>query len=232
MNIHVINLIKVSLRPVRAIIVSLQIATRFFLLGFARVSEIQVWITKNYEVPVPQIIKWSVLRRWGGAGTWIETGTYMGETTKMLSTIATFVYSIEPMQALAQNATKRFQATHNIAIIEGRSEIETPRLLESLNEREREDISFWLDGHFSSGSTYMGVQETPIIEELTAIAFNLPRFKSVTVLVDDVRCFNSKLSDLNGYPDVSFLSSWAEENSLTWTIEYDIFIATKNRIAN
>jgi len=199
----------------------------FLKLGYARTSEMQDWINQDFPVPTPQIIKWSVLSRWGGTGTWIETGTYHGETTKLLSTFANVVFSIEPVHSFAQKAMNKFAGFENVHILEGTSEDETPKLLEELSAFQKKDVSFWLDGHFSSGQTFRGSSDTPIREELAAISLRLPEFQRATILVDDIRCFSSKLIEFNEYPSISYLTSWAEQNGLTWTIEYDIFIATK-----
>lgn len=201
--------------------------TYFLKLGYARTSEMRDWINQDFPVPTPQIIKWSVLKRWGGTGTWIETGTYYGETTKLLSTFANVVFSIEPVHFFAQKAMNRFEGFENIHILEGASENETPKLLEELSAFQKKDVSFWLDGHFSSGQTFRGSSDTPIREELAAISLRLPELERATILVDDIRCFSSQLIEFDEYPSISYLSSWAEQNGLTWTIEYDIFIATK-----
>ena len=220
-------LLKRASRPIRNLLASLKLMIYFLKLGYARTSEMRDWINQDFPLPTPQIIKWSVLRRWGGTGTWIETGTFYGETTKLLSTFANVVFSIEPAHFFAQKAINRFASFENVHILEGASQDEVPKLLEELSAHQKLDVSFWLDGHFSSGQTFRGSSGTPIREELATIALRLPEFERATILVDDIRCFSSSLIEFNDYPSISYLSSWAEQNGLTWTIEYDIFIATK-----
>lgn len=99
-------------------------------------------------------------------------------------------------------------------------------MLRSLSVADRVDISFWLDGHFSGENTFQGPSDTPIRQELTTIGEHLSDFSRVSVLIDDVRCFNPSVSEYSNYPDISFLVDWAKSHKLFWTIEHDIFIAT------
>jgi hypothetical protein len=87
------------------------------------------------------------------------------------------------------------------------------------------DVNFWLDGHYSAGVTFQGDSDTPITQELATIATCLPGFRRVSVLVDDLRCFDPTLPDLADYPSRSFLVDWANGLGLAWHIEHDIFIA-------
>ena len=191
-------------------------------LGIA--LECKKWGDRNYDMPAPQPVKWSVLTRYGHPrGTWVETGTYMGQTTEFLSRTASHVYSIEPSAELAQAAVERFQATPNVTILQGLSEDCLPAILNDLSR----PVSFWLDGHFSSGNTFQGPSDTPIRAELAAIEPHLAQWSAVTVLVDDVRCFDPSNPSFADYPTRGWLVDWAEGNHLNWLIEHDIFIARK-----
>ena len=86
-------------------------------------------------------------------------------------------------------------------------------------------MNFWLDGHYSGGSTFRGEKDSPIKEELAAIEEALPTLDSVAVLIDDVRCFYSdEFTALNNYPSVDYLVDWARKHGLRWRIVHDIFI--------
>ena len=87
------------------------------------------------------------------------------------------------------------------------------------------DAHFWLDGHYSAGVTLRAPQETPIIDELAAIAAALPQLGRVAVMIDDLRCFAPQASEGDGYPRRSFLVDWANTYGLSWHIEHDIFVA-------
>jgi hypothetical protein len=179
------------------------------------------FINRNYELPCPNFIKNSVLLRHGFKdGIWIETGTYLGDTTEVLSQSAPMVYSIEPSEALVEKARMRFAGAKNVHILHGLSEAELPKLL-SQNALRNATVNFWLDGHYSAGITHQGPQETPIIEELQAIEQSLASLKQVAVFIDDIRCFTPN----SPYPTLDYLVNWANQHHLLWCIEYDIFVA-------
>jgi glycosyltransferase involved in cell wall biosynthesis len=167
-------------------------------------------------------VKQKVLLRNGlPDATWVETGTFMGDTTNVLSKVAKMVYSIEPEPALFSKAEQRFSNISNVKIIKGLSEEVFPKLLPTLSG----DICFWLDGHYSAGITFKGPQETPIVDELAAIGEHVRQMGRVVVMIDDVRCFDPRNPEYAAYPPVEFLVDWARRYNLTWHIERDIFIA-------
>lgn len=180
------------------------------------------WRRRRFAAPSPQFVKWACLLRNGiPGGTWVETGTYMGETTRLLARHSRMVFSIEPQPELHARASRRLRHLANVEILLGTSEQVMPGLL----TRIAGDVSFWLDGHYSAGSTFEASQHTPIVEELSAISANLHRFPKVCVLVDDVRCFDPKIPEFRTYPPVDYLVDWARQHKLDWHIEHDIFCA-------
>ena len=174
-------------------------------------------------MPAPPRVKRAVLRRYGATeGTWVETGTYRGDTTAFLARAAQHVYSIEPGPDLARDARERFAADSRVTIVEGLAE---DRLAEVLDGIEAGPVSFWLDGHYSAGVTHRGPSETPIRAELAVVEKHLDRLTPVSVLIDDVRCFDPTNPEYAEYPSRGWLVGWAERNGLVWTIEHDIFAA-------
>ncbi len=191
---------------------------RLFNVGRSYVA----WVNRSYSAPSPHFIKQAVvLRNALPHATWVETGTFLGETTRLLAKQGSFVYSIEPEPTLYANAHRFFKSYANVEIIHGLSENVFPTLLPTLSG----DINFWLDGHYSAGPTHKGPQDTPILDELKCIAANLTHFKNVRIMVDDVRCFNPHLPDYASYPTAKTLVDWAEQHRLHWHIEHDIFVA-------
>jgi hypothetical protein len=187
-----------------------------------RPVEVMLWSRRGWAVPAPSKVKWSTLKRYGaGAETWIETGTYLGNTTSLLARLGKSVYSLEPEPNLAKSAASRFKAHSNVQIINGPSEEAFPELLAEI----KGSVAFWLDGHYSAGITYRGANETPIRTELDQIEKWIENFTRLVVLVDDFRCFGE--NDVVGgeYPSRSFLVNWADRLNLSWTVEHDIFIA-------
>ena len=180
------------------------------------------WAQKGFASPSPIFVKHSCLKRNGYPNaTWVETGTYLGETTSFLSKLARKVFSIEPEPALFSNAKLLFGKKKNVEILNGTSEDILPSLLPKISG----DVNFWLDGHYSMGITYKGERDTPIIQELAAISDNFSHFDKVCVLIDDVRCFNPQIDEYSTYPHIDTLIIWAKKHQLTWHIEHDIFVA-------
>lgn len=193
----------------------------------ARFLEGLEWRRRQYGAPSPRLIKQQVLLRNGFPNaTWVETGTFLGETTKFLSRSAKQVYSVEPEPKLFARAQKKFENVKNIKILNGTSEAIFPELLPSLNG----PVNFWLDGHYSAGNTFKGQKDTPVVEELSAIQENLNRLSNVCVLIDDLRCFNPQLADYVHYPKLDYLVNWASRNRLMWHIEHDIFAARTENV--
>ena len=203
----------------------------FLSLGRVKLDSLSAYHKRNYGVPSPKYVKELVLLRWGGQATWIETGTAFGETTKILAENSSYVFSIEPSKLLHETALKKLLGLPNVSLIFGTSEEKFGSLLSNLIDNATLDISFWLDGHFSHGSTYLGKNETSIVSELAEISKVASKISKITVLVDDVRCFRPTQPQWGNYPDLNFLVDWANSLGLFWTIEHDIFIATNRDIS-
>lgn len=190
----------------------------------ARFLDNSKWRKRDYAAPSPGYVKTRVLLRNSTPNaTWVETGTFLGETTQMLALSARQVYSVEPEPTLFDRAVRKFAATLNVKILNGTSEKVFPQLLPTLSG----PVNFWLDGHYSAGITYKGDRDTPVLEELAEIEANLSRFSRLCVLIDDVRCFNPSLAEYSTYPSLDVLVDWARRNKLLWHIEHDIFVAIK-----
>ena len=186
------------------------------------VLEFVNWAIRDFSAPSPHFIKQScIMRNAIQNATWVETGTYLGETTRILSKHGAYIYSVEPSLTLFLGVQKYFSKNKNIEIINGTSEEILPSLLPKING----NVNFWLDGHYSSGITYKGSQDTPILDELECIAHNLIHFNKVCILVDDIRCFNPNVKEYSNYPSLNLLVDWANSNNFHWEIEHDIFIA-------
>ncbi len=185
-------------------------------------SDRENWEEREFAAPSPHFVKHKVLLRNGlRDATWIETGTYLGDTTAVLAKVAKMLYSIEPEPGLFSKAEQKFRDASNVKIINGLSENVFPKLLPTISG----DVCFWLDGHYSAGNTFKGPQDTPILDELAVIGQNISKMNKVVVMVDDVRCFDPKNPEYTAYPPVDVLVDWAREHHLVWHIEHDIFIA-------
>ena len=197
----------------------------YFYVSLPSASKVEYvgWWKRDFKSPAPHFVKMSILETAKSVDVWVETGTYMGQTTEVLARNNSRVISIEPSPELAKRAEVLFAQSQNVQIVNGLSEIELPSVLEALPS-DTFNIAFWLDGHYSEGPTHLGPIETPIVQELRAIEAHLQKFQEVTIFIDDFRCFVNRQTD---YPQTSFLSVWADSNGMSWSVEHDIFIARK-----
>ena len=183
-------------------------------------KSLQAWKSRGFSDNSPPFIKQGMFIKHGVEGAkWVETGTYLGETTDFLASRFPFVHSVEPQNDLAARAKEKFEG-RNVCIHHGTSEQVLPKLLSELSG----DINFWLDGHYSAGITYRGEQDCPVVDELRAIENNLKNFGDIRILIDDIRYFLSENRREFNYPDVMELISWADKNQFFWRIEHDIFV--------
>lgn len=187
-----------------------------------KINGINAWRKRGYASPSPHFIKQLCLIRNSTAkATWVESGTYLAETTIFLARKGNIVHTIEPEPKLYERARKICKKYPNVHIYNDISENVLPVLLPKLNG----DINFWLDGHYSKGITFQGPSDTPILSELNCISANIEYFDKISVFIDDVRCFKPALNQYSNYPDTNTLLEWATSNKLNWEIEHDIFIA-------
>ena len=112
-----------------------------------------------------------------------ETGTNIGRGV-LEAANAGFkkIISIEIDEELHNKSKSKFINNNDYSGVEfqlhlGDSRVLLPKLIESIDER----ITFWLDGH--------EFYDIPLVEELTAIKNH--KIKNHTILIDDVRMFNS-----------------------------------------
>jgi hypothetical protein len=192
-----------------------------FFVSIKRQGELKYWRQRNYLENAPQFIKEKVLEKYSiENATWIETGTYRGDTTHYLSKKFPHIYSIEPKVEFYKAALNRFKS-QNVTLFNDVSENVLPILLPTL----RGNLNFWLDGHYSGGETFKGNKECPIKDELNSIEVNFHNFKKISIFIDDVRLF---LYSANDYPSIDYLVDWSRRLNMKWRIEHDIFIIHKN----
>ena len=138
--------------------------------------------------------------------TVVETGTYLGDTTRFLSQYVKKIYSIEIGTQLATMARRRFKRKPEIEIMLG----DSGELLEELLLEINGNVLFFLDGHFSEGITSTSLSyETPLIRELQVLSKsrNLPQS---IIVIDDAH----ELSKGNDYPSENEIKSIFKENKI------------------
>ncbi len=140
----------------------------------------------------------------------IETGTYKGKMVYAVMPHVKEVYSIELDQTHFEKAQKRFAGYLNIHILQGQSGEVLPRVLKDIDK----PCLFWLDAHWSGGSTAKCEFETPVMQELQCI-FEHPRATEHIVLIDDARCFTGE----SDYPTLQALEHLVLALHPSWVFE-------------
>jgi hypothetical protein len=115
----------------------------------------------------------------------IETGTYCGEGIEAaLKAGFSKIYSIELSEEHFDFSSKKFVDAPEVVCLLGDSR----EHLQLLAERHKDDHPlFWLDAHFSGGTTAKGEsEETLLNDELDGILSALGENRSFSVLIDDM----------------------------------------------
>jgi len=176
------------------------------------------WRKHKYQPPVPYDVKLRTLEMFNlQNSTWVETGTFKGDTTIFLSKISKKVFTIEASQELYASAQKKFNKENKIKSIYGRSQNELPKILENIAG----NVCFWLDAHYCGPKTFSQDTFCPILFELKTIISGLSRFNNVNILIDDIRDFSS---DRNDYPDKNKIIQLSLPHFPKWEIINDILI--------
>ncbi|HSY17149.1 MAG TPA: glycosyltransferase, partial [Candidatus Acidoferrales bacterium] len=146
-----------------------------------------------------------------GLRAFVETGTFLGNTTAIAGGIFEEVHTIELSTELAAKARARFANTTHIHVHQG----DSAGLLSQILEQLSVPALFWLDGHYSEGVTAKGQGNTPILDEIAAIVRS--GRKDAVIMVDDLRLFERRKlavadsSSLHGYPTVAELHAAVQE---------------------
>lgn len=115
-----------------------------------------------------------------GIQTFVETGTYRGDTTAFAAELFPQVVSIEVDADCHRAAVARLAGT-GARVLLGDSRVELPRVVADLTG----SALFWLDGH-AGGGFHGPVDDCPLLQELDAIAGSPHEH---FILIDDVRAF-------------------------------------------
>ena len=134
----------------------------------------------------------------------VETGTYLGRSTKILSHNIENVYTVEIKKDLFEFTKRKFRKS-SVNFLLGDSEEILNRIIHKIKGR----TIFYLDSHTSGGITGKGHSVTPLKMELEM----LDKYESISdsvVLIDDAQSINGT----NDYPDIKILIDFAKKNSL------------------
>jgi hypothetical protein len=178
---------------------------------------IRKWRSNGEPAPPPYAIKRKALRDFAqrfGLRTFIETGTFYGDTSFALRNSFDRIFSIELDHALFERASRRLERYQQIILLEGDSGELIPKVMAQISE----PALFWLDAHYSGGITAHGSIGSPISRELDTIFSH--SVQNHVILIDDARDFTGQ----DGYPTVPELreSVSARRPDLIMEVRHDI----------
>jgi len=167
-------------------------------------------------VPPPPEVKHATIKDYAkrfGLSVLVETGTYSGDTIAATRNQFAEIYSIELSPEFHKSAKQKFDDDPRVHLLLGDSGTVLREILLALNRT----ALFWLDAHYSGGSTARGAVDSPIIQELETILALRP---NSVVLIDDARCFDGS----NSYPTLAELSQYIRDNAPHWNlaVKHDI----------
>ena len=202
---------------------------KHFIWSFKNRKSLKNWRARNFSPPSPDVIKHQILMNNNLKDSlWIETGTYYGETTKLLSKISKKTISIEADKNLFETSSKTLKNFKNVEILNGKSEDLLDKVIsKNLNFK---NVCIYLDAHLCQdhlkNTKTFGNENTatPILNELEIVSKYVASFEKIVVLIDDIRLFQGKFQN---YPNKNTLVNWCKENDFLWEIEQDIFICKK-----
>lgn len=171
------------------------------------------WKKNGADGPMPNFGKQQVvidyIQKFSPA-VFIETGTYKGKMVYAVQPYIKEIYSIELSETYCKKARQKFAGYPDIHILKGQSEQILPKILKDIDK----PCLFWLDAHWSGGSTAKADIETPIMQEMQCVLNHLKAEEHV-VLIDDARCFTGE----NDYPTVESLKQFILNIHSNWIFE-------------
>jgi hypothetical protein len=111
----------------------------------------------------------------------IETGTYLGETTVWASSFFDQVHTIEISEEIYNKTSKKYKEKTNIHFHFGDSKTVLPKIIPTI----KGTTLFWLDGHWCGRDTGGKFNECPIFSELDEAV----KTENPAILIDDLRYF-------------------------------------------
>lgn len=120
--------------------------------------------------------------------TFIESGTCDGDSINRINQYFEVVHTIEVAPHFHQMFLNNYSHLTHVTAHLGDSSKVIPQILPTLTEDAC--CVFWLDGHYSSGSSGKGDKDVPLIEECNAINETYKPDEGI-VLVDDYRLFGT-----------------------------------------
>jgi hypothetical protein len=184
----------VTLLPTAIVAIWRQLSMHPIVRPFTEWRVFRRWLRAGRPVPAPPIVKQRILKDYQdrfALRTFVETGTFTGETVEALRGRSTQVVSIELAPDLYALARRRFASAPNVRLLHGDS---TELLARALGDTTGPAL-VWLDGHYA-GSGTAGSGQSPLMHEVRTLLARPPR--GDVILIDDAR----DLTGAGGYPSL------------------------------
>jgi hypothetical protein len=173
-----------------------------------------IWILRGKPAPDNQFYKIQRICAIGkkySCVSFVETGTFYGQTINAVRNDFEIIHSIELFETLYHYNKKAFSKNKNVTIHFGDSSAKLKEAIQSTKGR----ILFWLDGHFSGVGTARGNVDCPILAELNIIKSEAGQ--NHCILIDDARLFKGAM----GYPKLESLIQLLLEIDPTYQTKID-----------
>lgn len=152
--------------------------------------QIRRWEAAGRPNPPPHRVKQQNIKglaRQYGLTTFVETGTFHGQTLEEMCDRFQRLYSIEIDDTLYRAAAEKFAPHRHITVLHGDSGTLLAELLPTLRGQKK---LFWLDGHYSGSGTGRADADTPVIAELDHI-HRYCEGDDFVIMIDDAREFGT-----------------------------------------
>ena len=171
------------------------------------------WQKSGAHPPMAHLGKRNIVEQYmrnSSLKVFIETGTYKGDMVYGALRYFKDIYSIELDKTLCSRARKKFAGYSNVHILQGQSSEVLPKILSDIDK----PCLFWLDAHWSGGSTARAETQTPMMQEMQCI-LDHPIATEHVILIDDARCFIGE----NDYPTIERLERFIRNVCPDWVFE-------------
>jgi predicted O-methyltransferase YrrM len=152
-----------------------------------------------------------------GCDTFVETGTYYGDTTRLIAPHARRVFTIE-ISPVHYRIAKRTLPPDKVDIALADSAAVLGRLLPSLKSR----TLFFLDAHPTNEATTIDdAVQSPVLKELATVAGSPT---TTAVVIDDAISFGRD----EGYPSREAIMAFAETNGFRFAVSHNMFFMERS----
>lgn len=147
----------------------------------------------------------------------IETGSCVGEgIQKAINAGFEKIYSIELSEELHNACVKRFEDHPHVKLFHGDSRNVLKEIVDGLNE----PATFWLDAHYSGGTTAGEGDPIILFDELEIIECS--PIKIHTIMIDDLRdwgkenieLFTMTMLEINPDYEISLVDGWLHKDDI------------------